>query len=277
MRSGALGAILVAQLIAIAPAIADPLPTPPETPRVRIASSYPRSLIQRRLLLPPGVAEASIRFALTRLGGTELSTVADPNLRVRLGPVELRGGGSLLMYETRGPDPRADTIAGLSFGAHFAVRPDLSLGLELSMRSPATYPTIASRAVILHKARLGERAALELLAGVGEIHRDEPPRMEREPTRANTLSVGGQLKLQVQLTPEVAIEGRAALTFYKPLDEVGKKVMPPPSYFGSEYGLRMLGSLSQALDVFAGLDVYPTDPDPDIVTITVGLAVRVLP
>jgi hypothetical protein len=255
-----------------------PQPLPP--PTTTIETGYPRALAARPLTMPNGGVEGSIVFgyeSLTLLYFGQDALVVRPRVRYGIGMAEVEVNAAIVAYQ-EDPDPMSpfpferEELAAIGGAGRFVVLPDTAAGLEMTIQSPAAdTTTYQPRAVIAHKARMTGRSAAEMQLGIGVDH-----------TSFGDMSIQtgiaeAQLRVQAQIAPLVAVEGRATLRYLNSFEESDPSIPQLDSYLAQDYGLRVVGSLTPDIDAIAGFDVlYAQDEGGDKVFV-LGIVARRVP
>jgi hypothetical protein len=253
----------------VAAAWADVLP-PTET------SGYPLALTERPLLLPSGGVEVG---ALLTLGlfdfddETSWTLAAVPTVRTTVGTVELYGGASLHLTddedELQADRPRVQSVL---IGARHGFSPDSALGVELAMRQPLDEPTTYRPAVGYRgKARLSPRAAIEAGAGLAYETTGETDFS----SGFDLFVVEGQVAVQAQVAPSVGVQGRGRLLYARPQGD--DDLFLPASFTNFDVGFGVVGALSPAIDLVAGVDIVLSTGDGAYKVVTFGLVARRVP
>ncbi len=255
-----------------------------------MAEGYPLALAARPLLMPPSGFEAG---GLLIIGLQDFDSgegdeetfervYLRPGLRYGFSGAELEVGLDLLFHqgEINGMSVGNDDPVARLYGAgRFEVTPDTALGGELTIVQPTSEIKLYSpRAILANKQRFGGRGAVELSAQAGL---DYQPAIEDEffeiPSTTRMV-VGGQLRVQAQVTPIFALEARGLIRYFNTFDDESEMspVVSFGEFFAQEYGLRAVAAVSPDLDVIGGLDILQTG-DANYKIVTVGIAYRRVP
>jgi len=272
-----------------------PAPTPPPTPvapppqPVPMAEGYPLALAARPLLLPASGLEVGgvmlVGLQDFDIDGEEetLETVyLHPGLRYGFGGAEVEVALDLLVHQAEiegtslGTD---DLLARLYAAGRFAVSPDVALGGEVAISQPtADLKLYSPRAIVANKQRFGGRGAVELSAQAGLDYQPSVEEMGFEFPSSTRMVVGGQLRVQAQVTPIIAVEARGLIRYFNTFDDDSGDPGAPSfgEFFAQEYGLRVVGAVSADLDLIGGLDVLQTG-DANYKIVSFGVAYRRVP
>jgi len=284
-----MGSRLIAAIVASAwasPVLAQPPPPAPVPITAAVEStSYPLALTERPLLMPAGGFElfGILALGLQEIGGLDgpetLETVVmKPGIRYGIGSAEVAAGLDLLVHqgEIEGVMfTNDDPLTRLFAGARFEVSPELAVGGELAITGPTTdFKVFSPRATLANKQHFG-RGAVELGVAAGLDHRPAQDMFELPSRQAMVLA--GQLRVQGQVTPVVAVEARATMTYFNVLDDDEGELESSPSYFVQQsYGLRALGSVTPDLDVIGEFEVLASG-EGNYKIVSIGVAYRRVP
>ncbi len=255
---------------------------PPVTPVV-VEAGYPRELVLRPLILPQGGFEGSALFVLQTLstGGSDSDSqnhaLIQPRLRYGFGAGEVELAASFLAYEPEDTSMfpiERETFQNVSVAGRFKVAPSTVIGAELGVFSPVgDVKTYAPRAIAATKLHLSAASAAELAFKGGINHVEE---QSESSIGGNTVVLSSELRVQAQVAPEVAVEGRALLAYYN-LDDDDSFEGSPGSYFLQTYGVWLVGSVSRDIDLSAGFDIVHSNGDFTMKLFSVGIAARRVP
>jgi len=255
-----------------------------------MAEGYPLALAARPLLLPASAFEVGglLLLGLQDFDGGEdgeetLETVyLRPGFRYGLGSAELEVGMDLLVHQgeidgvTLGND---DPVARLYGAGRFEVSPEIALGGEITVVSPTSdFKLYSPRAIVANKQRFGGRGAVELSAQAGL---DYQPAIEDEAFEipsSTRMVVGGQIRVQAQVTPIFALEARGLIRYFNTFDDESEMgpVVALGEFFAQDYGLRAVAAVTADLDLIGGLDILQTG-DANYKVLSFGVAYRRVP
>lgn len=225
-----------------------PLPSVPEPDIDPRAAGYPRSLVDRPLVLSNGMVEGSLALGVSRADRGLWGTRIAPSLRYAAGRFEIKGGASLLL-----DDLYSDAIVAV----RFAPNPDMTVGLQLVIESiGSTVLTTTPRLLLGRKQLLTETVAVESAFAPGFARS----------AGATAFVASGEVRVQVQVAPLYAVQARAAL-HVRYLETEGTTL-------GHNYGLGVLASLTPTIDLMPSLNLFAADDDYVGVVFSLELNVR---
>lgn len=236
---------------------------------------FPRGLARRALLVPLGVIQGTAILTIETVspGKSDWLNRAflDPRVRIGIGFGEVELGGSVLAYEPTemsmsAAEPERFVTA---FGAaKLKILPNTAIGGELTVRNPVLDARIyAPRAVVATKLRPSTTSAIEAAVRAGMDVLAEDHRM---------FVASGELRLQAQLSGEVAVEARGLVTYFRPSDELAEATMAH-RYFAQTYGIRLVGGISHEVDVIMGFDVTLAKDRDTVKLFSIGFVARRVP
>lgn len=216
-------------------------PADPEAPLASVddpdprSAGYPRSLVDRPLILPSGLLEGTLAFGVRRADGGTWTTRIGPSLRYAAGPFEIEGGASFLL-----DDLYSDALVG----AHFGPNPDMTVGVQFAVENIGIdVMTLTPRLVLRRKQLLTETFAVESTFALGL-------------SRSETLTAyvtHGEVRVQQQVAPLYAVQARLALSArYQEIEGTSLR---------HNYGLGVLASLTPTIDIFPSIDLLAQDDD----------------
>ncbi|HEY5934363.1 MAG TPA: hypothetical protein VIU61_07010 [Kofleriaceae bacterium] len=267
-----------------------PAPVPPPQPVAppQPVEGYPLALAARPLFLPAsgfevgGLVLLGLQDFESESGEDTFETVfLRPGFRYGFSGAELELGMDVLVHqgEIEGVTlTNDDPVARLYAAGRFEVSPDVALGGELTVSGPTSdFKVYSPRAIVANKQRFGGRGAVELSAGAGLDHRPAVESEGFEVESSSAMVVGGQLRVQAQITPIIAAEARAQIRYFKSLeDETEGNPFVLGEYFAQDYGLRVVGAVSPDLDLIGGLDILSTG-EANYKIVSFGVAYRRVP
>jgi hypothetical protein len=230
-----------------------PVPTPAPTPAVE-EQGYPRSLVQRPLLLPANTVEATaiVGVQRTTLGSDSIELyLGELRVRYGIGAADFEAGGSVLIADSY-PDMfmvETETFRSAFAGGRFLMATDTTVGVQFSYNNfGSNAKQYQPRVVATTKRHLTPKSAIEfsVLGGIDYLKIDD---MDGASTYVGT----GEIKVQAQAAPTVGFEGRAALSY----------LHLPESMFaassghalGQNYGVRVVASMTPKIDVVGAFDL----------------------
>lgn len=220
------------------------------------AEPYPRALVERPLVLPPGTVEGVLAQAIeTRADGGATVTTSLSRARVTYGDgrLDLEIDTAIVLDPDASHPERMDRVG---FGARFEARRDLVVAPSVAYAAS----TLSSRLGVVHRRAVG-RGGIELGAAAGL---DDGAHTYRV--------VGGTLRVRAQVAATVALEGRAAVSY---LHDAHPDKPELRHRFAQDFGARALWSVTAALDAFAAVDLLALDDD--VKQLTLGIALRGAP
>jgi len=248
--------------------------TAPSTQR-GTQKKFTRALARRALLLPLGVVQGTAMLTIEAVspGKTDLLNRAflDPRVRIGIGFGEVELGGSVLAYEPTDVSMRAaapERFVTAFAAAKLKILRNTAVGGELTVRSPVSdSPIYAPRAVAATKLQPSTTNAVEVALRAGEDVLAEDHRM---------FVASGELRLQTQLSEEVALEARGLVAYFRPNAELAAATMAR-SYFAQTYGIRIVGAISHEVDVIMGFDATLARDRDTVKLFSIGFAARRVP
>lgn len=195
----------------------------------------------------------------------------DPRVRIGIGFGEVEFGGSVLAYEPTHISMRAaepERFVTAFAAAKLKILRNTAIGGELAVRSPVSDSRVyAPRAVVATKLQPSTTSAIEVALKAGEDVLAEDDRM---------FVASSELRLQAQLSGEVAIEARGLVAYFRPNDELAEATMAR-SYFAQTYGVRIVGGINHEVDVIMGFDFTLVNDRDTVKLFSIGFAARRLP
>ncbi len=267
----------------------DALPLAVAPAEVVIESPYPRALVDRPLVIPGGMLEASLSFVVARselLDKPFTSIGVSPDVSYAVSRFGLSAGVDVILDVT----PDVVTFAGQSFqfqdeqrllaayvSARFAPTPDSSLRLQLVGQGLTTeVPRTTTRVVGAYKARLAPKVAVIPSVSTG-FSRTTYDNVSQNIAESRTAFVaGGHLSVTAQVAPLIALvahtqfdlryEGAADPDAFVLMGEPGTRI-------SHNHGASLLASLTPNVDLVATALVFFSE-DPTVLQASVGFAVH---
>lgn len=237
-----------------------PPPQPPPTvtaaPVIVVETGYPQALAQRPLVLPRGIIEVTAQLVLLRTtfdsDSIEIYS-GDGRVRYGIGGADFEAGGQVLIGDSypEGIPIENETFRSAFVGGRVAVQPELTVGAQLTYVNVSDASKIYQpRLIITSKRRLSPRSAVEI-AGFGGI--DHQTIEVGGASDSQTIYVvGGELRVQAQVSQVAALEGRAMLSYLKVPDS---EFMEGGSGLAQNYGIRLVAAVMPKLDIIGGVDI----------------------
>jgi hypothetical protein len=197
--------------------------------------------------------------------------------RYSFGVAELAAGTSAQLYNSARDTPSRDDglLQAVFASARYLIANDLGLGFEMTVHDPAIADRrYTPRLVLAKKLRMHPRAAVELVLAQGLDRTTLVSGSTR--VRATVLAVAAQVRAQAQITPVIAVEGRAQIGYFDALADPEPLMPLATEYFAQDYGVRVVGGVTPYVDVLAGFDVL-TSGGSSIRVLSFGVTVRRVP
>lgn len=266
-----------ATAVAVATPTASPRAVPP-TPVV----SYPTALTARPLVLPANGLEGGVRLLTTRYeSGDDRFMFHNLEARGRgaLGTTEVEAALVMFVYqqfpESFGDVPDPDRLQSIFLAARHGLDPDQTVGLELDVAGlTSEFTTVRGLAVYHRKAHLSPRAAIDSAVGLG-YQRSSSSQTVPSQTWSYVV-VETRHRIQAQLTPTVALEGRAALRFLRDNGSPSEMTFTTGSAIGFDVGVGVTAAVAPTIDVIAAFDVLDGG-DLGAKLFTIGVMTRRVP
>ncbi len=244
---------------ATTPTSATPAEPAQPAPVTEVAESYSRSLVLRPIVLPAGAFEAGASLGLQHLsaGMSSISLyTGEPRLRYGLGSAELEAAAQFVIADSTSGGAMADyeTVQVVDLAGRFVVAPDTTVGARMLFYSPTgDTKGYTPRVTAAHKLRPSGRSAIGLsfAGGVEHTQYSEMSMLDS----LTLLIVSGELRAQAQVTPSVAIEGRAELGYFDQLGDANGGLLLDAKGFNQTYGIQLVGAVTRDVDVVIGADI----------------------
>lgn len=274
------------------PADALPLAIAPAEPGSVVEPPYPRALVERPLVIPDGMIEAALSFAVARTEAiqdmTFTSLGVSPYVAYAVGRFALSAGAQVILdvapdvamfegqsYEFEIQDEQR--LAAAHASARFAPVPDLSLRLQLFGQALTTdAPRTTTSLVAAYKARISPVFAVVpfLAVGFSRTTYDDAIRGVLESRTA--LVASGGLAAQAQVAPLVAVVVRS--TAYLRYEGAGDPfaqvlVAQPGVSIAHEHDVGFVASVTANIDVVAEASLRFSEA-PTIAGLALGFVVR---
>ncbi len=225
-----------------------PLESLPEAELDPRAAGYPRTLVDRPLVLPDGLLEGTVVLGVGYADGGTWTTRIGPSLRYGVGRVELEGGASVLVD---------DWYSDAFVAVRFAPDPDMTIGLQLGLeRIGSDVTTTTPRVLLGRKQLLTETVAIESSFGPGVSRA----------AGETAFVANGEVRVQIQVAALYAVQARAALNL-RYLEAEGTTLR-------HDYGLGLLASITPTIDVMSSVDLFVEDDDYVGLVVSVAVSLR---